>query len=156
MVDKESLDYLTKTFPAKLSNAKHNWEEYKEKVMGKIRTYLITEDTLMFSRSQETLYIFGFPAEACMVSRVVMEDCLRRKYADNELNLKKLINKYVPETSRELAHKVRKNGNEFAHEAFKFEKKPFEDRVNAEEMAIESAKSLNQLLVDLGIKVPEY
>ncbi|MCX6800848.1 MAG: DUF4145 domain-containing protein [Candidatus Diapherotrites archaeon] len=156
MTDEESLDYLKKTYPSILSQAKSNRDEYFSKVMGNVKTYWRKKNSLVFKRSQENLFIFGFYCEACVVSRVVLEDAIRRKYnPSSKKTLETIIDECLIGKTKDLAHKIRKNGNNFAHENWR-RRQPLFPEKDEKEKAMKSAKALNQVLVDLGYKEPEF
>lgn len=157
-MDCENIDYLQKIYPERLSQIKKNARDYRKKVMGEVKTYLQKRPSLVFQRSQENLFVFGFYKEACVVSRVVLEDVLRREYnPSRNMVFKTIIENYLPsEELKKLAHLIRENGNVFAHESFNSNNEDNLLELNARQKAIESAKSLNKIMVDLGFKTPEY
>jgi len=157
MTKNTDLEFLTSMYPAKMSQAKLNYGEYLEKVMGDVKVYVQKRDSLVFQRSQEDLFIFGFYEEACIVSRVVLEDALERKYTRNSYErLKDFIDRVLDGQTKELAHKIRENGNVYAHEKWKeLDPGNLNTRELAREKAMKSAKALNQVLVNLGYKEPE-
>jgi hypothetical protein len=153
-MNEESLKYLENTYPTKVSELKNNFELYKKEVMGNVKTYIQNKNSLVFKRSQEDLFIFGFYSEACIVSRIVLEDFLKRYFNKQNKKLETIINEALENENKELAKIIQKNGNDCAHELWN---KNSEIQTNKEKkMALESAKALNQLLVNLGAKTPEY
>ncbi|MFA5930814.1 MAG: DUF4145 domain-containing protein [archaeon] len=153
----ESLEYLISYYPAQTCTIKERSGFYMKKVMGKVKTYILKKDSLLWTRSQENLFIFGFPKEACLVSRAVLEDTLKSEFdCEHCKNLYGVIECNLSGENKALAHKIRKNGNDYAHEKFDANSLGVVESMVADSKSISSAKALNKLLTNLKIKIPEY